>query len=154
MKVLIVDSGKCIGCRLCELVCSFVHEHVINPSKVRLRVIRLHDEPVDVPVFCLQCGLCVSVCPVNAISRDPKLGCITIDYDKCVGCKRCIQVCPYGAIFVNPDTGKPMICDLCGGNPACVNVCPTGALEYLPIESAAQHKRVTYARLLARTQPT
>lgn len=153
MKALIVIAERCIGCRLCEIICSFTHEQVINPKKARLRVVRLHSEPIDVPIFCIQCGLCVNVCPVNALSRDPKTGAIIVNNDKCVKCKRCLQVCPYGAIILDPTTGRPLICDLCNGNPACVNVCPTGALRYVSLEEVSLYRRMMYSRLLIKTHP-
>jgi len=42
------------------------------------------------PASCINCGLCVSECPGNAITLDP----VTIDPDKCIGCGKCIGVCP------------------------------------------------------------
>lgn len=38
---------------------------------------------------CVHCGLCVSKCPVNAISGDGRT-----DPDRCINCMRCIQICP------------------------------------------------------------
>ncbi|MBN1363494.1 MAG: 4Fe-4S binding protein [Syntrophaceae bacterium] len=46
---------------------------------------------------CVGCGVCVNVCPQEAISIvDNKA---RIDADKCVDCGRCVQVCPQGAIY-------------------------------------------------------
>lgn len=44
---------------------------------------------------CIECGLCVKKCDVNAITLQPKA---VINSEKCVGCAGCIAVCPEGAI--------------------------------------------------------
>lgn len=36
-KFLTVDADKCTGCRLCEQVCSVMHEGVSNPAKAGSR---------------------------------------------------------------------------------------------------------------------
>lgn len=44
---------------------------------------------------CIQCGSCVSECPVGAISEgDTKM---VIDPNKCIECGSCANVCPVGA---------------------------------------------------------
>lgn len=51
------------------------------------------------PRKCRECGECVSVCPVGAISpenlRHP-------DPEKCLACMRCVSYCPSGLRRVNP----------------------------------------------------
>lgn len=44
---------------------------------------------------CIECGLCVKKCDVDAIDLTPKA---EINGDICVGCAGCIAVCPVGAI--------------------------------------------------------
>ena len=44
---------------------------------------------------CVNCGICVDLCPENAISTD---GDVRIDPDKCSACGTCISVCPNEAI--------------------------------------------------------
>ena len=110
-------------------------------------MVRLHHQPVDAPIFCLQCGLCMASCPVNAIERDPKTGAIIVREEKCIGCGNCVHTCPYGAASLDPATGKALICDLCGGDPACVKACPVDALKYLDADQAAKYKRINFSKL-------
>lgn len=50
--------------------------------------------------LCNQCGICVNMCPVDAISKN---NCKTIS-DKCIACFRCIRICPMHA--KNMDNNK------------------------------------------------
>jgi ferredoxin len=47
---------------------------------------------------CCQCGVCLSSCPVDALSSAPPDGegvsCIVCDANRCIRCGRCVQVCP------------------------------------------------------------
>lgn len=44
---------------------------------------------------CISCGACVNICPVSAISLNPKA---SIDKNICIGCARCTISCPVNAI--------------------------------------------------------
>jgi len=46
-KALVFESKKCIGCRLCEQICSMTHFQVTNPAKSRIRIFRNDREQVD-----------------------------------------------------------------------------------------------------------
>ena len=47
---------------------------------------------------CIQCGACVDICPVNALSvSGPTDAAVVRDMNLCMGCAACIQVCPTGA---------------------------------------------------------
>ncbi|MGI6425067.1 MAG: NADH-quinone oxidoreductase subunit NuoF [Tepidanaerobacteraceae bacterium] len=46
---------------------------------------------------CKGCGLCVKVCPTQAISGERRKPHV-IDVDKCIKCNSCYEKCPFGAI--------------------------------------------------------
>lgn len=48
---------------------------------------------------CKSCGLCVKVCPVEAISGKPKTPYL-IHQNKCIKCGNCKAKCPFDAIYV------------------------------------------------------
>ncbi len=147
LKTLIVNPNKCTGCKICELACSYKHLKTMNPMRSRIHVVRIAHEPIDSPIYCIQCGLCISACPSAAISRNMKTGAIKVDPKRCTGCGICVHVCPYGAATLDPESGKALMCDLCDGDPECVKACPENALLYLDSEKAAKYKQITFSRL-------
>ena len=82
MKQLVVKPEKCIGCRTCELVCSFGHYQQFNPRLANITVLEYEAATLAVPVVCQQCedASCMKVCPVKAIRRDENGACV-INYD-------------------------------------------------------------------------
>lgn len=46
---------------------------------------------------CIGCGVCVDVCPVDAISMQNEKA--LIEMDGCIRCGRCHDVCPQGAVM-------------------------------------------------------
>ena len=49
---------------------------------------------------CTHCGACVSICPTNALSLDPKTKKILFTEEKCVACGVCIDACPPRAMEI------------------------------------------------------
>ncbi|MBS7246799.1 MAG: 4Fe-4S dicluster-binding protein [Candidatus Jordarchaeales archaeon] len=47
---------------------------------------------------CVNCGLCYSLCPVNAIQLDTKNYEINLTKELCIGCFKCLDACPVEAI--------------------------------------------------------
>jgi NAD-dependent dihydropyrimidine dehydrogenase PreA subunit len=76
--------------------------------------------------LCNQCGVCQSVCPVEAISVDAN-GAYVIDESTCIDCGVCVDSCPQQAIFRSPASPYPYMCNLCG---ACVANCAAQALTW------------------------
>lgn len=48
---------------------------------------------------CVDCGLCVSLCPSNALIKDENSE-VQFLADKCIACGICIKSCPYGAMTI------------------------------------------------------
>ena len=136
LKKVVFQEGafpsQCTGCRMCELVCSFFHYKIFNPSLSRIKVITNESELIDFPVTCRHCTdpTCQSVCPTQAISRNNQQGVNQIDKELCVGCGECVSACPFGAIHIPMDEQVPISCDLCGEEPQCVKYCPREVLIY------------------------
>jgi Fe-S-cluster-containing dehydrogenase component len=67
-----VDSARCVGCRLCELACSFSRHGAFNPAEAAIAVYFQDDGTLAVVVSedCAACRrpLCVDFCPVGAIA--------------------------------------------------------------------------------------
>ena len=124
------DPDKCIGCNVCEYICSLEKEKTFNPVKSRIRALRL-DSLSNVAMTCRVCknAPCVKACPEDALTQSTANGTITVDEEKCDGCGWCIETCEYGAIMLHPDKRKAVICDTCSGDPKCVQWCPESALS-------------------------
>jgi len=150
LKLLVVDHEKCVGCNICELVCSAFHEKRFNPALSKIRVVGHDKASLDIPFVCFHCEapVCEKVCPVKAIGRDPRSGFVNVDYEKCIHCSVCIIKCPYRGFFKDP-FGKTIKCDLCGGEPQCVKHCPSNAIKYVEKSpETAQQKRQSMNALL------
>ncbi len=146
---IVVDATKCVGCRVCESVCSLVNEGEANPSKARIKVVRNTMDslvPNCIPVLCQQCetSSCELVCPAHAISRNA-YGALIVDEEKCLGCKLCEIACPNGAITVNAEKHISMKCNLCvnaGGDPQCAKHCYRQAIKVVEVEKVGKAKAI------------
>lgn len=147
-NIIFINADKCTGCRICEVVCSYVKTGKFNPRKARIRVTRLSQIGFDKPSVCIQCpdAKCVSACPQEALVKQSPLGTIKLLENKCTGCVACVDACPMGAINTDPETGFPLICDLCGGEPKCVQYCPKGALSYERGHAVSNRRRLDRAK--------
>jgi Pyruvate/2-oxoacid:ferredoxin oxidoreductase delta subunit len=52
---------------------------------------------------CTCCGLCVDICPEQAISMNDA---VTVDSNKCTGCSSCVNECPNEAISMSDATQR------------------------------------------------
>lgn len=136
-KYLYGDPMKCTGCRICEVVCSFNKEEVINPNLARLKVERFENGEDKVHT-CRQCqnAPCMEACPENAIYKEN--GIVKIDESVCQGHFECQEACPFDMIVRIADKGTAGKCDLCG---ECIRFCPPDALWIEDTEEVAKRKR-------------
>lgn len=129
MRVLSFDAELCVGCYVCEEVCSdtFFKETTAEKSKIRIREEGQETFSAD---FCVQCGECIDVCPTKALYRD-KRGVVRLRRELCVGCLSCVGFCPYSVMFWHPEETIPFNCIACG---ICARECPAEALEVVEVE--------------------
>lgn len=140
MKRVYVNEEWCLGCHLCEYVCTYANSgikdmvYALKDKPLRSRVTVEGTDKVTFAVSCRHCEnpLCISACISGALSKGPD-GVVTVDKEKCVGCGSCVMMCPYGAIEVSGDHVATK-CELCANNafgaPACVSRCPNGAIVF------------------------
>jgi anaerobic dimethyl sulfoxide reductase subunit B (iron-sulfur subunit) len=132
-KIIICDTDKCNGCRLCEYACAAFQDNSLNVRHSRMKVLRI--EPIfNVAVSCVACDepRCIEGCPTQAITWDERQKRIVIDKEKCVACGLCAERCKYGSITMALSDENMFVCDYCRdhGKPQCVEFCPKGALSY------------------------
>lgn len=131
--ILITNPRACIGCRTCELFCSFYHYKEQNPARALLQIVKDETNGIDYPVICRHCDKpkCMEACQFGAIKRNANTGAVLIDRKLCVGCRNCLSACPFGAIRIDPKTEEVTKCDLCNGEPRCALMCRQGAVLYV-----------------------
>lgn len=125
MKVLKTVPENCIACHACESTCSktWFKQDNVKKSSIAIEA----KNPISnglVMTTCTQCGECIDVCPIQAISRDNQ-GVVRINKKICVGCFICVGFCPENAMMMHDDYIEPFKCIACG---QCVKSCPTQAL--------------------------
>ena len=49
---------------------------------------------------CTDCGMCVSICPFDAIVSDKETFEVKFDKDRCIACSLCLDACPREAIIM------------------------------------------------------
>jgi len=107
---VVANTNKCIGCKVCEVVCFAVHNKnnqvvatvgtVVTPIIPRLYLVK--GETLTMPIQCRHCedAPCANSCIIGAIKQEDNT--IVIDENACIGCKTCLLACPFGAIDLLP----------------------------------------------------
>ena len=150
---VLVDTTRCIGCRMCEWACASANDLPEPEGEVDLdkerdttptqwSVVRRYQTergPVTVKRQCMHClqPACASACLTMAMNRKSS-GAIAWDGEKCMGCRFCMISCPFDVPKFEYDSANPRIgkCIMCwerleeGKDPACVENCPAQALQF------------------------
>ena len=127
MRLVVVDTEKCVGCQSCMFACARIHgEAGLARTCIGVKSIGGMERGFMV-VVCRACDdpPCAKVCPTGAL-KPRKGGGVRLDDTKCIGCGRCHDACIIGAIFWDYEINKPMICNSCG---YCVKFCPHEVLK-------------------------
>ncbi|AOT68205.1 4Fe-4S binding protein [Geosporobacter ferrireducens] len=122
MKRLEKNEAQCIACGRCEEVCSNAYFKQQNREKSCIQISQ--DQGESKINVCNQCGVCIDICPVEALYRD-KNNVVRIKKDLCVGCFMCVGFCPEEAMRQHDDYIEPFKCIACG---LCARECPTEAI--------------------------
>jgi anaerobic carbon-monoxide dehydrogenase iron sulfur subunit len=150
-KFVTSDPEKCIGCCVCEYACSMTNEKTFNPTKSRIRALRLG--PLNnLAVTCRHCEdpACITACPRDALHQEED-GTITVDEQACNGCAWCISACEFGAMMMHPVKKVVFTCNSCKDQPdgpQCVKWCPEEALTFVTAQQLAQKSRISAVRNL------
>ncbi len=122
---MVIDLGKCIGCRRCAYACKlentvpdtisppyimvfqtqsktgvsgYYHPPKMPRAGTTMMYTKLRKDMWYMPVQCNHCddAPCVKVCPTSASYKAPD-GIVMVNYKKCIGCRYCMTACPYQA---------------------------------------------------------
>ncbi len=129
-------TNACRGCmaRPCTINC---------PKKAI--TMNAHGQAEINPELCVNCGICMKVCPyhsiirmpvpceeacpVNAIEKDGN-GKATIDSSKCILCGKCMRECPFGAIIERSEIVR-VLSALRGNKPVVLMIAPAVAGQFV-----------------------
>ncbi|MBN1260045.1 MAG: 4Fe-4S binding protein [Anaerolineae bacterium] len=91
-------------CFCCDCCCTIRQTLRLNAHALSDTILRLPGLEVQVGDACVGCGLCITRCPVKAITLVE--GQAQIDNARCKGCGLCVSTCPSEAIslHVDPET--------------------------------------------------
>ncbi len=176
MLSISVDENRCIGCGLCSLVCSLVHDgftagapanRLVSPLPPSRVIVRRRQESeggraaaqspasflaggfrIDICRHCEE-PLCAAGCVSGAIYLDKDLGLVDIDRARCVGCWTCVLECPFGAVSMQLEASgrEPGRRALkCDG---CREAGATQCTRFCPsgaLSGGGRHERVTAGR--------
>jgi len=156
-KFISSDPEKCIGCTVCEYACSMTNEKTFNPTKSRIRVLRLGSLN-NLAIACRHCDdpPCVTACPRNSLTQEIETGIIIVNEETCNGCGWCINACQFGAMMMHPTKKVVFTCNNCKDQidgPQCVKWCPEEALTFTTAIELSQKYRILTDENLLKGRP-
>ena len=150
---VLVDTTRCIGCRMCEFACAHANglpkpdwNAEMGPdrdtSPTQWTVVQRHEvagRTITAKRQCMHClqPACTSACLTKAMYKTPD-GPVIWRSSKCMGCRYCMVSCPFDVPKFEYHSAVPRIqkCQFCttrvaaGEQPACVASCRFGALTF------------------------
>ncbi|MCD6539354.1 MAG: 4Fe-4S binding protein [Candidatus Omnitrophica bacterium] len=70
-------------------------------SSVGVRIQPLSEDVVMDRDKCVNCGVCIPLCPTSALKRNEDTFLVEFIQDKCIACGICIKACPYQAMSIS-----------------------------------------------------
>jgi anaerobic carbon-monoxide dehydrogenase iron sulfur subunit len=156
MKVVYVETDRCIACLNCVRACVLQQAAADNGTCSNISVMVDFDKRRIVAMTCAQCedAPCMEACPAKALHRDALTDAVVVDRTRCVGCGLCVSACPNDSLHLDQSQRTAAKCDLCGGRPKCVQVCMAQALHFGDmLEIAELRRRDRNLRIALRAVP-
>ena len=66
-----------------------------------VRIQSLSQDVVRNEKKCTNCGVCVPICPTEALAVDPETRKVLFNNKKCIACELCVNICPPRAMEVH-----------------------------------------------------
>lgn len=97
INIMVANIDSTYG-ELIADVSDFSFDKIKKALESRGAVVSILDQPIHRDVEeCIECGACISVCPMNVYSFDNSWS-VQVDEKKCIQCGVCIKMCPHGAL--------------------------------------------------------
>ena len=143
MKIIAVDLNRCVGCKNCEWACAFSRTGDFKQEQTNIIAHVYPEDRFVATLTCVHCEkpICLAVCPIRALKRDPQTNAVVVEENRCIGCKMCMQVCPFGNIYFDPEKRVVHKCNLCEGDPHCIRFCMTKALDFVEVSDIPMRRR-------------
>ncbi len=69
-------------------------------KELKIKIENLSRDVTRKDDLCIHCGVCVALCPSDALVLNPTTCEVAFVADKCVACELCVKACPYTAMEV------------------------------------------------------
>ena len=77
-----------------------VQEALDSLKKLNIKIDNLSRDVTRKDDSCVHCGVCVAICPSDALVLNQADWQVEFIADKCVACELCVKACPYAAMEV------------------------------------------------------
>ena len=97
INIMVANIDSTYG-ELIADVNDFRFDRIKNALEFRGAIVSILDRPIlRDDEECVECGACISVCPMNVYCFDVDWN-VQVDEKKCIQCGMCIKMCPHGAL--------------------------------------------------------
>jgi ferredoxin len=77
-----------------------VQEALDYLKELKIKIENLSRDVTRKDDLCVHCGVCVALCPSDALVLNQATSQVDFIADKCVACELCVKACPYTAMEV------------------------------------------------------